>query len=552
MGKRLKSATSPAVGENVATPIVEGERLSKRNLWFYSTGGIGRDMSYNLWNGFILSFILFTKSLDTSQIWAVTLIMVLCRVWDGINDPIMGGIVENTKSKFGKFKPWLLIGAITNSVIVILMFSVPLTGWAFIGFFTAMYLLWDITYTMNDIGYWAMMPSLTSNPQDRNTLASLAGLCSGLGSILTSVIVPEFTTSSDASAVGGGAVKGYAIVAVLIAACFVGCQLITFFMVKEKPLAVAEKKPSIGFKKMVSIIIKNDQLLWMALVLLLFNIGNSVISSTLGYNYIYFVYGYEGGYASTFATVFAAFSAVIMIIYPFISKKFSRKSLMRLAIISTILGYTLMLLTCSFVKVPFAVLCIFGGLIGFGQNFLNMIILINLTNTIEYNEWKTNSRDEGIIFSVRPFMAKISSALLLLITTAVFSITGALDISDAISDIEQEFSMGHITDEQKLSQIGDVIGNISSNTTLSLLIFISLLAMILLFGAYFIMAKKCVISEERYNEMLADIAQRKKDEEEQGNADNIDGELAVSEAEDSAEAQTEEIAEEQKDDTETA
>ena len=136
-----------------------------RNKWIYSLGGVGRDLAYSLYTYFLLTFILYTKEVTDGQFAAISIIMVICRIWDGINDPIMGGIIENTRSKFGKFKPWILIGAITNAIVLVLIFSLPLKGTAFVIAFTFLYLIWDITYTMNDIGYWSMLPSLTSEPR---------------------------------------------------------------------------------------------------------------------------------------------------------------------------------------------------------------------------------------------------------------------------------------------------------------------------------------------------------------------------------------------------
>lgn len=483
------------------------DKLSKRNLWLYSTGGIGRDMAYNLFNGFMLSFILFTKSLDETQFAIISVIIIVCRIWDGINDPIMGGIVENTRTRIGKFKPWLLLGCVSNSVILILMFSVPLTGWGFIIFFGIMYLLWDITYTMNDIGYWAMLPSLTSNATDRNNLTSLANLFSGLGSILVSILIPAFTTSTDGSALGGGAVKGYAIVSVVIALCFVGCQLITFFGVVEKPLDALKKEDKIGFKKLISVIFKNDQLLWMACVLLMYNVGSAVITS-MGANYIYFEYGYNGEYVSVFSTLFAVFSGVIMILYPFLSKKLSRKTMMRTAYCSAMAGYILILLVCSIWKVHFIWICIFGGLIGFGQSFLNMVITINLTNTIEYNEWKTGDRDEGIIFSVRPFMAKMGSAVQQLLISAIYLIIGVTVITTQISNVENDVARGVITDVEKASRITAIIADVPDSVIFWMRLLMVIIPIILLSSAYLILEKKCTISETKYNEMLLDIVQR--------------------------------------------
>ena len=126
-------------------------RLRKRNLIMYPLGTVGRDMIYNLFTNFILTYILFTRRLNAAQLAAITAIMVGARVFDALNDPIMGNIIERTRTKWGKFKPWLVIGILSTSVVVYLAFNTDLQGWSFIWFFGVIYFMYSITYTMHDI-----------------------------------------------------------------------------------------------------------------------------------------------------------------------------------------------------------------------------------------------------------------------------------------------------------------------------------------------------------------------------------------------------------------
>ena len=88
----------------------------KRNLWMFPLGTVGRDMIYNLFTNFIFTYILFTRHLTAAQLGAVTAIMVGARVFDALNDPVMGNIIERTRSRYGKFKPWLVIGILRRCV----------------------------------------------------------------------------------------------------------------------------------------------------------------------------------------------------------------------------------------------------------------------------------------------------------------------------------------------------------------------------------------------------------------------------------------------------
>lgn len=135
------------------------DRLSVRNLLMFSLGTVGRDFLYCLFNSYLLTYILFTKQLTDAQFASVSIIIIVARIFDAFNDPLMGGIVENTHTKFGKFKPWMTIGALLTAVVVIAVFSTSLQGWGFIGFLAVVYFLFSITFTMNDISYWGMLPS---------------------------------------------------------------------------------------------------------------------------------------------------------------------------------------------------------------------------------------------------------------------------------------------------------------------------------------------------------------------------------------------------------
>src|SRR5574344_2548489 len=136
------------------------DKTLNKNLWFFPLGTVGRDMLYQLFTNYILLYVLFTRQLTAAQLMAITVIMVLARIFDAVNDPLMGNIIERTRTKWGKYKPWLLIGIITTSIVVYLAFSVRLQGWAFVVFFGVIYFLYSITYTMHDIAYWGMVPCL--------------------------------------------------------------------------------------------------------------------------------------------------------------------------------------------------------------------------------------------------------------------------------------------------------------------------------------------------------------------------------------------------------
>ena len=115
------------------------EKITKKNLIFFPLGTMGRDAVYSLINSYLLTFVLFTHSLDAAQLAAITGIMIAARAFDALNDPVMGNMIERTRSRFGKFKPWLAAGGVSTSVVIFLLFNVRLQGWPFVWFFALMY-----------------------------------------------------------------------------------------------------------------------------------------------------------------------------------------------------------------------------------------------------------------------------------------------------------------------------------------------------------------------------------------------------------------------------
>ncbi|MBR5113570.1 MAG: MFS transporter, partial [Clostridia bacterium] len=146
---------------------------------------------------------------------------------------------------------------------------------------------------------------------------------------------------------------------------------------------------------------------------------------------------------------------------------------------------------------------------GFGQNWFSMVVMVIFTNTIEYNEYKTGSRDEALIFSLRPFMSKMSSALQQLIVTVVYLIIGMTGITNQISGYEQQANLKEITEDVKLAGIQKVLDGAPSDMSLKLALCMAVIPIILLVIAFVISRKKNKIDEEEYDRMLKVIEERK-------------------------------------------
>ena len=319
---------------------MEQAKRDRQNLIMFPLGTVGRDMVYTLVTNFLLTFVLFTRQLTTGQFATITAIMFGARIFDALNDPIMGNIIERTRGKHGKFKPWILAGMISTSLVIYSTFNTKLQGWPFVWFFGLMYFLFSITYTMGDISYWGMIPSLSSDGDARNTFTARTTLFAGIGGVTASILIPMLTTGK--SALGGSATVAYGYIGLAIA---ILCPLFLCFVlfgVHEDRSYNAEPVPPVSFKKIWGTITGNKQLLWIALIFLVHEVGNTIVVSGIGSTYIYFEFGYEGGLYSLFTTIGMSVTALLMIFYPAISRKVPRKKFMLMLLKISIAGYILM------------------------------------------------------------------------------------------------------------------------------------------------------------------------------------------------------------------
>lgn len=487
---------------------MEDLKLRKKNLIMFPLGTVGRDMEYYLFTSCIMTFVLFTRNLTSAQFAAITAIVVAARIFDALNDPIMGNIIERTRTRWGKFKPWLVIGILSTSVVVYLAFNTSLQGWSFVWFFGVIYFMYSITYTMHDISYWGMVPALSSDANARNQFTARATLFAGIGGTLASVLIPMLTVGDKA--IGGSTTTAYGVIALVI--CIIAPLFLCFtiFGVREK--REYTDAPPVSLKKIWKTITGNDQLLWISLIFLIQQIGNGFIIGGIGSTYIYFDFGYNGGLFSLFSIVGMSVTAFLMIFYPAISRKIKRKKLMGILAVIAVAGYVIMLI--AGLVLPSTMLKFWAVVIGymlsnFGQYGFYLVMMISIINTVEYNEYVSGQRDEAIIASLRPFLTKLSSALIILITNLSYIIFGVTSYTNQISDFENQCARNLITEADKISLIDGVINGIAPGQTLALLLCMAIIPCVLMLTSYVLYKKHYKLDEDEYTHICAELEARK-------------------------------------------
>lgn len=248
---------------------------STREKYCFGIGAIGKDAICNLVGSFLMLY--FTDTLYLAPAFVGVLFLV-ARIWDAINDPVMGMICDNTHTKFGKFRIWLVIGTLLNSVAFVLLFhSFHLSGTSLYIYVSVMYILYGMTYTIMDVPYWSWLPNLTNDPHEREKVsviprffASLAGF-----SVATFGLYIINHLNKIAGEKNLYAETGYTLFAIIIAVIFIVAIGITVFNVKEEStIGVYAEKTSL--KQAFRIIIKNDQLLAFIGILLTFNLCTQI------------------------------------------------------------------------------------------------------------------------------------------------------------------------------------------------------------------------------------------------------------------------------------
>ena len=381
------------------------KKAAGRTRAAYGVGAVGKDIVYMLVASYIMLY--YNTTLGVDSVFLGTMMMA-ARIFDAANDPFMGVLVEKTHTRWGKFRPWLFIGTVTNIFTIIALFVVPdsvassqstLMVW-----FGVMYVLWGITYTMMDIPFWSMVPALTEAGPDRESLSVAGRSCASVGGALGAVGVPILV-----GVLGVTTKQGYARTALLVAAVFLVTELFCIFNVRER-VSPEQKTPTL--RQMFKSLVANDQVVVIVGTIIIFNTCSYITQGLAQY-----MFKYEYGDFSLF-TVFAgvalAAQLAAMLSLPSLRKKHSSRSIFRGALMVTMAGYALMFLVMLFNNYSLPMLGVLSAtavviFIGFG--LATVLTTVFLADTVDYGEWRTGSRNESVTFSMQTFVVKLASAV---------------------------------------------------------------------------------------------------------------------------------------------
>lgn len=371
----------------------------------YGVGAVGLDLSYGMFYSFLSYYLSSVLGLKEGFLLLLT---PIARIWDGINDPMMGTIVDNTKTKMGKYRPWIVIGAVSNAVVLFLLFTkFGLSGTPLYIYIAVMYILWGMTNTMADIPYWSMVPSFTTDPKDRNLVATVARTFSGLGQGIITIFTPLFLPmlSEGAKTDKGYSASGFSRWAGICAVLLVLFSVICVLSTKEKHVVYNNEKSKFSLKKIFSVIAHNDQLLVFIIMAMLSNAGWYLTSGTAVFYFSDALNNPKG--QSTFQTIGAVGSVLGLAVIPILSKWFDKRRIYQFSLIATIIGYILMYIFGPVMKnTTLLDISYIISSTGIASMFVAQTIF--LADIVDYGEYKTGERNESITFSMKGFLQKMA------------------------------------------------------------------------------------------------------------------------------------------------
>lgn len=396
-------------------------------MFGHAIAGFGQNLIFGLWSNYMLVFYtdIFGIAAGTASI-----IMLLTRVWDGINDPMMGSIADRTRTKWGRYRPWLLFMAPVIVIFLVLNFSSPdLSPTLKVVYAGITYVMMSMAFTAVDVPYWTMPAAMSSDVKKRSRIISFSRMSTTLAATILGIIaIPLIHALGQ-----GDKQKGYMMTALVVGLIGAGFYLIGFFCIREHVQPALNQK--ITFKSSVKAIIQNKPLLLLLCCGLLGNIGTMLKQGMVIY-YVKDCVGSEN-LIPTFSLLFLPGMIFGLIIAPVFAKRFDSKSVFIGARVFGII-VDVIFFFAGFENIPLVMFLY--ALTSIPLGISSVVSATMLTNTIEYAEWKFGNRQEGLISSTQTLTAKIGMALSAGVIGAV------LEIADYVPN--------HVTSETQMMMHG--------------------------------------------------------------------------------------------------
>lgn len=401
---------------------MEKKYLKTSETLSFSFSAFGRSMIYTLMSTFLLIF--YTDAMKLTPTHA-GLIILAARIFDAANDPVMGIIADKTKTKFGKLRPYLLFSPFLIMIATAALFYVPDFGYSGrLAYAATTYILWGICFTIQDVPFWGLSAVVSPLEQERNKMISTARIFSTIGGIVPTVLVPVLRD-------GMGNTKGYFIGGLIFAVFGSMISLLAFFGTKER---VEQQKEKVTVGEIVSAYVKNKPLLLLIAASVL---GSAMLMAQTSGSYLATYLIKDSGFipkgtVQTVMTVaIGAGMMIAMVLMPVLRKKMSLKAIyISAAVFGAIIHLIMYFVGYSNFYVFLAVLAVAGLPLG----IFNVITYAMVADSVDYLEWKTGRRSEGVCFASQTFISKLTAGISTFITSLVLEYVGFIQ-PDEVTDL---------------------------------------------------------------------------------------------------------------------
>lgn len=381
-------------------------KLSAGRKLRFGVGALGKDLCYAMISTYLMIYL--TDTVGLAPFFVGNLFLV-ARVWDAVNDPMMGFVVDNTRTRWGKFRPWILIGTLINAVILVLLFRGPeLEGFALYAYYSVMYILWGMTYTVMDIPYWSMLPSMSSTKEERDSMSVIPRIFASSAWLL----VGAFGLALIDRLGGGNEAKGYAFTSVVVAVVFVATILVTVIFARDRSsmdAASGQKAKRTSLKDAIHVITGNDQLKVYIGVVLAYNL---VVQLAGGMALYYFKYVTQDENLFPYFTTAASVAEMgALFLFPILSRFMSKKAVFAVASFTPAIGLIALLVAGAVAPANIPIIIVCGLFYKFGSGLTLGATTVMLADVIDYGEVKLGTRNESIVASFQTLLVKTASAV---------------------------------------------------------------------------------------------------------------------------------------------
>ncbi|BDA09889.1 glycoside-pentoside-hexuronide (GPH):cation symporter [Megamonas funiformis] len=399
-----------------------GNKLMQRIS--YACGTFGHDIFFMMVNTYFIMFItsnLFNtddQSHNEYMIGIIMTVILVIRIAELFIDPFIGNTIDKTNTRWGRFKPWVIIGGLIAAISLIALFTdlggLTSSPMIYLIVFAILYIIMDVFYSAKDVAIWSMVPAMSFDSKEREITATFARIGSVFGAQLVTVMVIPIVLFFSKNANGGvGDATGWFAFAIIGGGVSILGAIILGIGTKEQAAALRENKKETTFKEVFSILGKNDQLMWIAITFLIFCFGQDLVNAFQMYYFTY-ILG-DSTYLSFLGVINVIIGLLAVALFPILTTKFKRRKLFVYSIAIMVIA----LIIYAFAGTNSTLVLIAAGLFNLPQPLVFLVVLMTITDTVEYGQLKIGHRDEALILSIRPLINKLSGA----VTSAIVGFT---------------------------------------------------------------------------------------------------------------------------------